>query len=336
MVGHYPPLRGGVARHVKELVDCLRARHEVHVLTYKLRGEESREENVYYVRVPNLFGLRGLSFSLLASKKIVDLDKKNDYDIIHAHYVGTTSYSAILAKKRIGKPVIVTAHGSDLEFMSKLPLGEYLVKMSLKNADAVITVSHYLARKAIALGANSVKVIPNWTNLSGDATGRAVIFMGRLTKYKGLDDFLKLAEMFPNVDFLVAGDGPLFSLSKDAPKNVKFLGYVKAENVLKEAKVLVLPSKREGFGLVLVEANSFGVPVLGRSVGGIGEIIRDGKNGYLFRDIDEAARFLEVLISNGKIHKKMGLIGRKVSKIYTLERACREVERIYEEFASSP
>ncbi|RLF89469.1 glycosyltransferase family 4 protein [Thermococci archaeon] len=321
MVGHYPPHRGGVARHVKELVECLRTRHEVHVLTYGT--VKVREEGVYSIKVPNIFGLRGISFVLLASKVIRRLHEKNNYDVIHAHYVGTTSYSAILSGVR---PVVITAHGSDLEFMSKLPLGRYFVKESLIKADKVITVSHYLAKKALSLGAREVKVIPNWTTLSGRSERKAIVFLGRIARYKGIYDFIRLAEHFPEEEFLVAGEGPRIK----APGNVKFLGYVRAEEVLSKAKVLVLPSRREGFGLVILEANSFGVPVLGRDIGGIRELIRHGKNGYLFNTLEEAVEFLNRLLE-GKEGAKRGAIGKRISTLYSLEKACREVEKVYGE-----
>ncbi|MFA4640686.1 glycosyltransferase family 4 protein [Pyrococcus kukulkanii] len=321
MVGHYPPHKGGVARHVKELVGCLRKRHEVHVLTYGTVKVE--EEGVYSVKVPNIFGLRGVSFVLLASKVIRRLHEKNAYDVIHAHYVGTTSYSSILSGVR---PVVITAHGSDLEFMSKLPLGRYFVKESLIKADKVIAVSHYLAKKALALGAREVKVIPNWTALSGRSERKAIVFLGRIAKYKGVDDFIKLAEHFPNEEFIIAGEGPRIK----APENVRFLGYVRAEEVLSRAKILVLPSRREGFGLVILEANSFGVPVLGRAIGGIRELIRHGKNGYLFSTLEEAIEFLSHLLE-GKEGVKRGTIGKRISTFYSLERACREIEKVYEE-----
>ncbi|AEC51979.1 hypothetical protein PNA2_1063 [Pyrococcus sp. NA2] len=331
MIGHYPPHRGGVARHVKALVECL-AEHEVHVITYgTVKG---REEGVSYVRVPNVFGLRGISFTLLASRLAVKLHRKFNFDLIHAHYVGTTSYAGVLAKERTGLPLVITAHGSDLNFLSKLPLGNYYVRESLKKADLVIAVSHDLAKKAMKLGANKVKVIPNFVTMKGESRRNVIAFIGRVSSYKGVDDFVRLAEFFPEERFIVVGEGPILEkLRGEAPGNVSFLGYRRSEEVLREAKVLVLPSRREGFGLVILEANSFGVPALGRKVGGITELIREGKNGYLFTNLEEAVEHLRKLLIP-KVNLKKGFIGKRVVELYDRERICREIVKAYEEVVS--
>ncbi|CAB50501.1 glycosyltransferase family 4 protein [Pyrococcus abyssi] len=320
MVGHYPPHRGGVARHLKEVVERLRRRHSVDVLTYGTVATD-----VYSVKVPNVFGLRGISFSFLASKKIVELHEERNYDLIHAHYVGTTSFAGVLAKRKLGIPLVVTAHGSDLEFMSKLPLGRYFVKASLREADAVTAVSHFLAKRAISLGAKSVEVISNGVSTCGDRVSKKyIVFLGKVSKYKGIDEFLELARRFPELEFLIAGEGNL----RELPSNVKFLGYVNPDDVLSRALALVLPSKREGFGMVILEANSFSVPALGRKVGGIPELIRDGKNGFLFDSIDEAEKFLRVLLDL-KVNAKVGALGKRVASLYSWDDVAIRYERLY-------
>ncbi|AEH25504.1 glycosyltransferase family 4 protein [Pyrococcus yayanosii] len=333
LVGHYPPHRGGVAKHVKALAEHLRERHEVHVLTYG--PVKTLEPFVHQVRVPGTFGLRGTSFALLASRKIVRLHERFNFDVVHAHYVGTTSFAGVLAKERTGLPLVVTAHGSDLDHMSELPLGNYFVRRSLLEADAVIAVSHYLAKRAISLGAKGIRVIPNGVDTKGNRErGEAVIFIGRLAKYKGVKDFIELARRFPEEEFWVVGHGPLMGKLKElAPINVRFLGYMdNVATILERAKALVLPSQREGFGLVILEANSFNVPVLGREVGGIKELIREGKNGLTFKDVDEATEALRKLLEP-KDNKKMGVTGQRIARKYSWEAICRKVEKVYEEVA---
>lgn len=155
MVGHYPPHGGGgVANHLDNLVRELRKRHEVHVLTYgPVRPRDFEREFVHTVRVPPVYGLRGTGFAFLGSKRIAELHRRFNFDLIHAHFVGTTSFAGVLAKGKTGlPPLVVTAHGSDLEHTAELTLGRFYVKKSLLEADAVIAVSHWLARKALSLG----------------------------------------------------------------------------------------------------------------------------------------------------------------------------------------
>ncbi|NJE04932.1 glycosyltransferase family 4 protein [Thermococcus sp. M36] len=333
MVGHYPPHGGGVANHLDSLVRELRKRHEVHVLTYgPVKPRDFEEKFVHQVHVPQVYGLRGTSFAFLGSKKIVKLHRRLNFDLVHAHFVGTTSFAGVLAKEKTGLPLVVTAHGSDLEHTAELALGRFYVKKSLLEADAVIAVSHWLAKKALSLGAPSVRVIPNGVRELGGVRSktRYITFIGALRDYKSPETFIGLARYFPDREFLVVGDGPLRKrLEESAPGNVRFLGYRKdVEKILSESALLVLPSKREGFGLVVLEAGSLGVPAVGRRVSAIPELIRDGKNGLTFRDFDELVRVVEELLEP-KRNVKAGRTGKKVASMYSWEAVAREVEDVY-------
>ncbi|AIU70399.1 glycosyl transferase [Thermococcus eurythermalis] len=334
MVGHYPPHGGGVARHLDNLVRELRERgHEVHVLTYgPVKPRDFEREFVHQVRVPPVYGFRGTSFAFLGARKLVRLHRKFNFDIIHAHFVGTTSFAGALARERLNIPFVVTTHGSDLEHTAKLALGRLYVRKSLEKADAVVAVSHYLAKLAERLGAGEVRVIPNGVEKMEEvpAKRRYITFIGALREYKSPETFIELARHFPGEEFLVAGDGPLRArLEKDAPHNVRFLGYRRDINrILSESRLLVLPSKREGFGLVILEATSLGVPAIGRRVSAIPELIRDGKNGLTFESFDELVDAVRKMLEP-KRNRKAGWIGRHVAGLYSWKRVAREVESLY-------
>ena len=337
MVGHYPPHGGGVARHLDNLVRELRREHEVHVLTYGPVKPRDFERNlVHQVRVPPVYGLRGTSFAFLGARKIVRLHRRFRFDIIHAHFVGTTSFAGVLAKERLNLPLVVTAHGSDLEHTAELTLGGLYVRKSLKRADGVIAVSHYLARLAQRLGAKNVRVIPNGVEGLEEipAERRHITFIGALRDYKSPETFIELARQFPHEEFLVVGDGPLRrKLEENAPGNVRFLGYRRDVNrILSESRLLVLPSRREGFGLVILEANSLGVPAVGRRVSAIPELIREGKNGLTFESFDELVKAVKRLLEP-KANRKAGTIGRRVARFYSWEKVAMEVEALYESLA---
>lgn len=335
MVGHYPPHTGGVAQHLDNLVRELRKKHEVHVLTYgPVIPREFEKDYVHQVTVPPLYGLRGTSFTLLGAGKILRLHREHDFDLIHAHFAGTTSFSAVIARSRLDVPLVVTVHGSDLEHTSNLPLGGFYVSRSLEKADRVIAVSRWLARKAAALGARNVTVIPNGIRPLESEPGerKYVTFIGALREYKDPWTFIRLAEHFPEVLFLVVGDGPLRAkLESEAPPNVRFLGYREdVGRILSRTLLLVLPSKREGFGLVIVEANSLGVPAVGRRVSAIPELIRDGKNGFTFETFDELLEAVEKLLEP-KFNRKSGHIGLRLSRAYSWRNVAERVEGVYRE-----
>ena len=331
MVGQYPPHGGGVARHLDNLVRELRKRHEVHVLTYgPVETRDFERDLVHQVRVPPVYGLRGTSFAFLGARKIVQLHRRFGFDVIHAHFVGTTSFAGVLAKVNV--PLVVTAHGSDLEHTAKLTLGGFYVKKSLERADATIAVSHHLAKLAQRLGAKNVKIIPNGVSITGiPAERRYITFIGALRVYKSPETFIELARHFPGEEFLVVGEGPLRKeLEEKAPSNVRFLGYRRdVDRILSESKLLVLPSRREGFGLVILEANSLGVPVVGRRVSAIRELIREGKNGLTFGSFDELVAAVRTLLELKK-NQKAGTIGRRVARLYSWKLVAREVEALYE------
>ncbi|WP_167889508.1 glycosyltransferase family 4 protein [Thermococcus sp. 18S1] len=336
MIGHYPPHSGGVANHLDSLVRELRKRHEVHVLTYgPVEPREFEREFVHQVKVPPIYGLRGTSFAFLGSRKIVRLHRELGFDLIHAHFVGTTSFAGVLAKEKTDLPLVVTAHGSDMEHTAKLTLGRFYVKKTLAKADAVIAVSHWLARKALALGAGRVSVIPNGVReLEGagepENGRRYITFIGALREYKSPGTFIELARALPEREFLVVGDGPLRrSLEGSAPENVRFLGYRRdVGKILSESVLLVLPSRREGFGLVVIEANSLGVPAVGRRVSAVPELIRAGKNGLTFETFDELVEAVRIL-TEPKKNRKAGAVAKSVAELYSWEAVAAAVEGVY-------
>ncbi|ASJ10998.1 glycosyl transferase [Thermococcus sp. P6] len=333
MIGHYPPHGGGIANHLDGLVGELRKRHEVHVLTYgPVRPREFERDLVHPVRVPPVYGLRGTGFAFLGSRKAVKLHERINFDLIHAHFVGTTSFAGVLAKEKTGLPLVVTAHGSDLEHTAELALGRFYVKKSLLEADGVIAVSHWLAKRALSLGARSVRVIPNGLRpLEGGNSRREYItYIGALREYKSPETFVELARHFPGNRFLVVGEGPLMDrLRSMAPANVEFTGYRHDVGaILSRSRLLILPSKREGFGMVILEANSLGVPVIGRRVSAIPELIRENKNGLTFENFEDLLRAVEELLEP-KRNAKAGRLGERIASAYSWKNTARAVEEVY-------
>lgn len=154
-----------------------------------------------------------------------------------------------------------------------------------------------------------------------------VLFIGRLLKEKGVYEYVKAAEIAkaqrPNLKFKILGpyDSNPYSITKgetDAWQKAGIIEYLgQTDDIrpyLKEAFVLVLPSYREGQGLVLVEAMACGRPVIATDVVGCRNTIKDGKNGYLVKlfDPDELADRIICLYDNPQKAVKMGIEGRKI------------------------
>ena len=119
-------------------------------------------------------------------------------------------------------------------------------------------------------------------------------------------------------------------------KHVRFTGFVSPEKVPQlyaVADVFVCPSSwSEPFGRVNIEAMATGLPVVSTNRGGIPEVVRHGKTGYLVRKSNSKtmAKYVNRLLNNRKLNKRMGLRGRKlVLKKFTWKRVANQIHSIY-------
>jgi len=248
------------------------------------------------------------------------------YDLIHAHCVYPEGYVACLIKERYDLPCVLTAHGSDIHTLPYTqPELKSAILKTLESAGRVIFVSNALLRKAMELGyaGENAVVIPNGVDIPSfpildrtemrkrngiyEVDTHYVGFVGNLVQVKRVDRlpeiFLSIKREIPNVKFIVVGDGDL----KDAIEkkfiahdlDVIFTGLVKPEMVslwMNCMDCLVLPSRNEGWGIVVLEAQACGVPVVGSNAGGIPEAV--GEGGRIVEDGDDfEERFSEAVRS---------------------------------------
>lgn len=186
-----------------------------------------------------------------------------------------------------------------------------------------------------------------------------ILFVGRLERRKGVDLFLEAAQKIlprlQNVEFhLIGKDTPNTELagrtyreifqndthvSDDLKERVQFMGAVSEADLISayaEADIFCLPSRYESFGLVLLEAMVFGMPVVAANIGGMREIVRDGENGFLFESENSAelARVLERLIENPALRSALGSQARAdYENRFSLEVIVPETLKFYTEIA---
>jgi glycosyltransferase involved in cell wall biosynthesis len=261
----------------------------------------------------------------------------NEYNIISVHWAYPEGLIAYKIKEKYGIPYTITLHGSDIHtnpFRNK-KIKKYTLEV-LENADKCIFVSDALRKKAIELGysnKNSI-VIPNGfdpdiffyeskelkkKDLSFKSS-KLVGFVGNLIDVKNVliltEIFEKIKKEYSDVDFVIVGKGNLKSDLKKQfeEKNIKvrFTGRLEQKEVaeyMKAMDVMVLPSKNEGFGSVILEAQACGTYTVGSKIGGIPEAI--GNVGETF-ELDE--NFVDN-ISNSIINKLEN--GYDIDKILT-------------------
>ncbi len=314
----WKPRKGGIVTRVENLIKF--SKHSFSIITYE--------------KCVNLPLLRAISFIVYGFFKGVS----TNFDIIHAHYAIPQGFLGLLLKKVKKKPLVITVHGSDILVLGKNRITKFFVASVLKNADCIIAVSRHLKRRVIDLGVEESKVKVIYAGISfslkneKEEKERRVVYIGSLVKQKGVDILLKA---FKDIDaelFIVGNGKERDNLEKIAGKKVYFLGEMEnLDKIFSKASVLVLPSREEGFGLVLLEAMSRGIPVVATRVGGIPEVINK-KNGLLVEreNVEELRKAISSILNNRKTAKKLSSYGRKTVKKFSWRKMAHEVDCIYE------
>jgi len=296
--------------------------------------------------------------------------KKNDINLIHAHFAYPEGFVGLLAKKRSGKPLVVTIHGYDILVEPSVGYGvrlskriDAIVNRVLNCADAVIAASQATSNEAckIVTSVDKVHLIPNAVDLHKfdpklddsktrrqlGIEGHTVIFALRSHEPKyGLEHLIKAARIVAkerqDAIFVIGGDGSLrcyheqLATRLGVKEKIVFAGTIPQQAVpyyYAASDIVVVPSLQEAFGLVVSEAMACGKPVIGTNVGGIPDQIIDGYNGFLVRPRNSAeiAEKILWLISNPKEAKRMGTNGRKMAEEkFDLDKRIDKIIKLYE------
>ncbi|NOY76712.1 MAG: glycosyltransferase family 4 protein [Calditrichaeota bacterium] len=230
-------------------------------------------------------------------------------DVIHAHWAYRSGWWAILLGKLLRKPVVITSHGSDIHSWMSEPVKKGRIRRALSQASGVIFVSRKLADIVAAAGIRLKKsaIIPNGiapvtADLKSAAprvgsSAKNMVFVGNLFRVKGADrlvealKLLKQRDVSWHVDLI--GDGPERQALENRVKalkldrSVKFWGKLSHSAVLEKlslADVLVIPSRREGGPLVLIEALALGKTVVAFDVGNVTDVLDRPELGYVVKE----------------------------------------------------
>ncbi len=264
--------------------------------------------DVRYEYLPVSLGLFTIDRDRRPVKFLYRYLKGKDFDVLHAHGAYPEGYWAAKLSVMLGKPFVVTAHGSDICINSRSSdLARVRMVNALHCAERVLFVSSNLLGSAKELGydGKNAVIIPNGYdptlfyprdivlngNNSTEREKKTIGFVGNLVKVKGADRlpslFRAISGKVSDVKFLVVGEGPLRSEIGSAigGLDVQFTGAVTQNLVpsyMQEMDVLIVPSRSEGWGCVIKEAQAMGIPSVGSAVGGIPEAI--GPAGVLVAD----------------------------------------------------
>ena len=184
-------------------------------------------------------------------------------------------------------------HGSTVKsILGVIEAKLYACLKTYSKVDRFICPSYFLENKLLkanTLYRGKTQTIHNFVDKEKfsdqDRKGKDyIVYAGRLSKEKGIENIAGAAKLLPEYTFMIAGNGPDEDALKDIP-NVKLLGFVSGDaltELVGNAKVLLLPSVwYENCPLCILEAQAMGVPVVTMNSGGMAELVKDGVTGAL-------------------------------------------------------
>ncbi|PWA12347.1 N-acetyl-alpha-D-glucosaminyl L-malate synthase BshA [Pueribacillus theae] len=300
-------------------------------------------------------------YDLTLASKMADIINREQLDVLHVHYAVPHAICAYLAKQISGKDVkiVTTLHGTDITVLGYDPSLSNVIRFGIENSDRVTAVSHDLKRQTQELLKTDfpIETVHNFVDektyykrtdsrLKCDyhikQNEKTVVHISNFRKVKRVTDviyiFKEIAERI-QAKLLLVGDGPDLSTVSHLVdelglrNNVLFLG--KQENVaeiLSISDLLLLPSEKESFGLVLLEAMACKVPVIATAVGGIPEVVVHNETGFLSQigDIESMARYAIRLLTDEALHKTFSENAySRVHSHFHSEIIVNEYEKIY-------
>lgn len=212
-------------------------------------------------------------------------------DVLHAHWWAPSGVVAVLAGWLTGTPVVIHVHGTDAA-IARGPLRR-LARWTLRRASAVLVVSEVLAAWAADVAGVTALIVPMPVSIdripppSPPPPDGPVLAVGRLVPEKGFDVLIRAAALAgARVEIVGAGDQDeaLRTLAASTGAEVDFLGALGPSALAERyaaARLVAIPSRREGFGLVAAEAAAAGRAVVASAVGGLTTTVRPGVNGVL-------------------------------------------------------
>lgn len=234
---------------------------------------------------------------------------KGNFDILHVHWPFPQAIFAFAVKPFFKGKIILTFYGAEFALMKKIPLSNYLVKFFISNSDHLTAISNFTKNEVGRFTSKNIFVIPFASTmgiknaiLDRNNKVKQILFVGRLIERKGVKFLISavpiIAKKF-KVHLDIVGRGPLYGDLHDQIRSLNLESTVSIRQnidnkglseIYQKADVFVLPSildkagDTEGLGVVLLEAMSFGVPVIGSNVGGITDIIKNNHNGILVKE----------------------------------------------------
>jgi glycogen(starch) synthase len=277
-------------------------------------------------------------------------------EIVHIHGYGSFPTFLTPLFKLAKKKVVITTHSDEgLHSFRKRAYDIIVPRLSLFYSSKIVALSRHEKKLLTNFGIpeERIEIIPNGVDANlfnirrrVDATRnkKKVLYVGRLNfRQKGIDILLLAARKLikrHNVIFEFVGppeDIEGFNNLVDRSglrERIIYHGEVSRKRLIEimtDADLLVLPSRFEPFGIVILEAMAIGLPVIASSVGGIPEVIRDGDNGLLFprEDSDTLASKIELLLTDTTLTERISSRAKEYVKGFTWDKIAMKTLMVY-------
>lgn len=304
---------------------------------------EVNHPNVFYAKSRSKFGLS----SFFQLKKCI---KKYDIQILHAYLLKSQIFCKFLKQFWFRKKILILHELGEI-FMNNAAWYIQFMKRSNKFTDLYFAASDSTV-KALNEKANIPvsKIIPLYNYVITDDFKREKIsidivakkkelgirpdefvlgFAGRLSYEKGPIHLINSLQFIEHTfKLVIAGVGNQLQMLKDRAEElgvtdkVKFLGFVKNMiNTYALFDALVIPSEHESFGLVAVEAQSMGIPVIASDVPGLNEVVTENKSGLQFesKNAKMLAEKINMLIENKSLHNELKIKGKQFAEQFDID-----------------
>ena len=335
----------------------------VHRFRYSIRRWENlthEETAPDRVRRSLFYGVLSVAFVLSGTVAIWRLCRRHPFDIIHVHWPMPLALWGWAAQAACGAPVVTTFYGVELRWVKRsLPFLKGFVRWAARRSARIVAISSHTAEELREFTDRVVEVIPYGSAVAPRPLGQRaraedgpfeVLFVGRLVQRKGvsvlIDAMARIHARVP-VHLSIVGAGPERSRLEAQvgrlalEREVEFWGQVPASRLLEaysKANVFVLPAVEdargdtEGLGVVLLEAMSHGVPVVGSRIGGIVDIVIQDETGLLVppADADALASAIRALAENPALAERLGQGGRRhVGQHFSWETVTKKWNMVY-------
>lgn len=333
LVHEYPPIGGGGGKVAEDICAGLVARgHQVRVLTMHLKGLARSEtrEGVSLIRIRSgrryayKASLSSMFFYLLSGffRGMKEIHNWKP-DLIHVHFAVPAGALAWILSKLTGIPYVLTAHLGDVPGGVPEKTDRWFKWIRpftppiWKSASAVVAVSEFTKSLAEKYYPVPVEVIPNGIEIHRFEPGRIsvhipakIVFAGRFVPQKNPLQIVQTLARIKHLPWNCAllGDGPCRSeieksiLDNELTDRIELPGWLTPDEVIdtfRNSDILFMPSLSEGLPVVGVQALAMGLAMVG-STSGFVDLIKPGKNGYLFpaNDTDHFASALAALVTD--------------------------------------